>query len=70
MATQTMKILSNASISNAEIVNVYSRTLKGATLKLTKAQVELLKGQKEVAYIEQDRIVTFAPPSGDGIIEA
>jgi subtilisin family serine protease len=70
MATQTMKILSNASISNAEIVNVYSRTLKGSTLKLTKAQVEVLKGQKEVAYIEQDRIVTFAPPAGDGNVEA
>lgn len=70
MAAQTMQILSDASISNAEIVNVYSKTLKGATLKLTKEQVEQLKGQKEVAYIEQDRIVTFAPPGGDGNVEA
>ncbi|QED39149.1 S8 family peptidase [Antarcticibacterium arcticum] len=70
MASQTMKILSNASISNAEIVNVYSGTLKGATLKLTKEQVAQLKGQKEIAYIEQDRVVTFAPPGGDGNVEA
>lgn len=70
MSTQTRKILSNASISNAEIVNVYSRTLKGATLKLTKEQVEQLRGQKEVSYIEQDRIVTFAPPGEDGNVEA
>lgn len=70
MANQTMKILSNASISDAEIVNIYSKTLAGATLKLTKAQVEVLKGQKEVAYIEQDRVVIFAPPSAEGNVVA
>jgi len=64
MAEQTRKVLANASISSAEIVNVYSKTLSGATLKLTKAQVQQLKGKKEIAYIEQDRIVVFAPPCG------
>ena len=64
MAEQTKRILADASISNAEIVNVYSRTVNGATLKLSKAQVEQLKGKKEVKYIEQDRIVVFAPPCG------
>lgn len=64
MAQQTKRILAAASISDAEIVNVYSRTVNGATLKLSKAQVEQLKGKKEVKYIEQDRIVMFAPPCG------
>ncbi|EHQ03460.1 peptidase S8 and S53 subtilisin kexin sedolisin [Gillisia limnaea DSM 15749] len=64
MAQQTKRILAEASISDAEIVNVYSRTVNGATLKLSKAQVEQLKGKKEVKYIEQDRIVMFAPPCG------
>lgn len=64
MAQQTKRILADASISNAEIVNVYSRTVNGATLKLSKAQVEQLRGKKEVKYIEQDRIVMFAPPCG------
>ncbi|QED39022.1 S8 family peptidase [Antarcticibacterium arcticum] len=64
MAQQTKRILADASISDAEIVNVYSRTLNGATLKLSKAQVEQLKGKKEVKYIEQDRLVVFAPPCG------
>ena len=64
MAEQTKRILADASISNAEIVNVYSRTVNGATLKLSKAQVEQLKGEKEIKYIEQDRIVMFAPPCG------
>ncbi len=64
MVEQTLKVLAKASISSAEIVNVYSKTLGGATLKMTKAQVEQLKGKKEIAYIEQDRIVVFAPPCG------
>jgi len=64
MADQTRKVLANASIYSVEILNVYSKTLSGATLKLTKAQVEQLKGKKEIAYIEQDRIVVFAPPCG------
>ncbi|MBK5191800.1 MAG: S8 family peptidase [Flavobacteriaceae bacterium] len=64
MTEQTRKVLAKASISSAEIVNVYSKTLSGATMKLTKSQVEQLKGKKEIAYIEQDRIVVFAPPCG------
>lgn len=64
MAEQTKRILSEASILDAEIVNVYSRSIKGATLKLTKEQVRELKGKKEIKYIEQDRIVVFAPPCG------
>lgn len=61
---QTLKILSNASIEDAEILHVYSNTLKGAALKLTEEQVQQLQGVKEIAYIEQDRIVMFAPPCG------
>jgi subtilisin family serine protease len=64
MTEQTRKVLAKASISSAEIVNVYSKTLSGATLKLTKSQVQQLNGKKEIAYIEQDRIVIFAPPCG------
>lgn len=63
MTRQTVDILSKASISNAEIVKVYSRTIMGATLKLTNEQVRQLEKLKEVKFIEQDRIVTFAPPT-------
>ncbi len=63
MTSETKKFLSEASIS-AEIVNVYSNAISGATLKLDKTQLELLKNKKGVKYIEQDRIVTFAPPCG------
>lgn len=63
MTEQTSAILTKASISNAEIVKVYSRTIMGATLKLSPEQVQQLKKQKEIKFIEQDRIVTFAPPT-------
>jgi len=63
MFSETKKFLSDASVS-AEIVNVYSSAISGATLKLNKSQLELLKNKKGVKYIEQDRIVTFAPPCG------
>jgi subtilisin family serine protease len=64
MTNQTRKVLADASINSVEIINVYSKTLSGATVKLNKAQVENLKGKKEIAYIEQDRIVVFSPPCG------
>lgn len=64
MAEQTKMILSKASIKGAEIVSVYSSTVMGATMKLSDKQVQELQGLKEIAYIEQDRIVMFAPPCG------
>jgi len=63
MQTETKRFLNEASV-NAEIVNVYSNAISGATLKLDKAQLEILKNKKGVKYIEQDRIVSFAPPCG------
>ncbi|RKS43356.1 peptidase inhibitor I9 [Gillisia mitskevichiae] len=63
MNQETKRFLNEVSI-NAEIVNVYSNVFSGATLKLDKAQLELLKNNKGVKYIEQDRIVSFAPPCG------
>lgn len=63
MVDQTQKILSDASILDVEIVQVYSNTLRGATLKLSAEQAQKLKRIKEIAYIEQDRIVIFAPPT-------
>lgn len=63
MQSETKRFLNSASI-NAEIIKVYSNVISGATLKLDKAQLELLKKNKAVKYIEQDRIVSFAPPCG------
>ncbi|NEV93982.1 S8 family peptidase [Psychroflexus sp. YR1-1] len=54
----------NKTSANLEPVNVYSRSIAGATLKLTEAQADLLRMDERVSYVEQDRIVQFAPPCG------
>lgn len=61
---KTEKILEENSIKDAEVLAVYSKTLNGASLKLTAAQAEILRGKKEIAFIEEDKIVSFAPPCG------
>ncbi len=61
---KTQQILKQSAIEDADIFAVYSKVLNGAAMKLTAEQVELLRGKKEVSYIEEDRIVTFAPPCG------
>ncbi|MFO7745230.1 MAG: S8 family peptidase [Psychroflexus sp.] len=57
-------ILSESKVSAIEPLNVYAKSISGATLKLSKAESELLRNDKRVKYIEQDRIVQFAPPCG------
>jgi subtilisin family serine protease len=64
VANTTKKVLSDAKIADAELLAVYSKTINGAALKLTLDQVETLRGKKEIAFIEEDRIVQFAPPCG------
>ncbi|SFN80449.1 S8 family peptidase [Salegentibacter flavus] len=61
---KTEQLLSESAIEDADIIAVYSKVLNGAAMKLTAEQVENLRGKKEVSYIEEDRIVTFAPPCG------
>lgn len=60
---QATKMMSEAGIKG-EILNVYSKTITGATLQLSQADVETLRQNDQVSYIEEDRIVTFAPPCG------
>ncbi|MBZ9788169.1 S8 family peptidase [Psychroflexus sp. CAK57W] len=50
--------------TSLEALNVYSKSISGATLKLSETQVEFLRKDKRVSYVEQDRIVQFAPPCG------
>ncbi|TBW27598.1 S8 family peptidase [Gramella sp. KN1008] len=60
---RTTKLMSDAGIKG-EIVNVYSKTINGATLKLSSFDADNLRKRDEVAYVEEDRLVVFAPPCG------
>ncbi|MBZ9630788.1 S8 family serine peptidase [Salegentibacter sp. LM13S] len=64
VANTTKRVLNDANIPETELIAVYSKTINGAALKLTLKQVEALRGKKEIAFIEEDRIVQFAPPCG------
>lgn len=57
-------LLSESKVSAVEPLNIYARSISGATLKLSAAEVNILKNDKRVKYVEQDRIVQFAPPCG------
>ncbi|APG61312.1 S8 family peptidase [Christiangramia salexigens] len=60
---QTLKLMSDSGIKG-EVLNVYSRTISGATLKISAADAEQLRNTKGVSYVEEDRVVIFAPPCG------
>lgn len=60
----TERMLSDNGMDDAQIIRIYGKTINGATLRLNESQVEALRNDSRVAYIEQDRIVQFAPPCG------
>lgn len=67
---KTNAVLAETNITDAEILNIFGNALNGATLRLTASQAAKLAKNKDVAYVEQDKIVTLAPPGGDGEVEA
>lgn len=63
--SQVLKLMSDFEIKG-EVLNVYSRTISGATLKLSPEGAQRLTENKEVAYVEPDRMVTLAPGGRPG----
>ena len=57
-------ILMESKMSAIKPIQVYAKSIAGATLTLSEGQVNILRNDKRVNYIEQDRIVQFAPPCG------
>ncbi|MCM8567973.1 S8 family peptidase [Gramella jeungdoensis] len=60
---KALKLMTDAGVKG-EILNVYSKTINGATLKLSHDDAENLRKSDGVAYLEEDRIVVLAPPCG------
>lgn len=59
-------ILTANGISQIEFVQIYSKAIIGFTTKLSEEQVQNLKKDYRIEYIEQDRIITLGKPSGKG----
>jgi subtilisin family serine protease len=65
MANQITSELTNQyKIANDAIVERYGNAIHGMAAHLSDAQLNELKNDSRVDYIEQDRVVTFAPPCG------
>ncbi|MEX0844750.1 MAG: S8 family peptidase [Balneolaceae bacterium] len=58
------KIIADANISIEHILNRYNSTIAGFAAQLSDEQVDRLRNNKSVKYIEKDKIYTFAPPCG------
>lgn len=58
------KVFASAELAETEVVAKYNNVLAGFAAQLSDAQLEKLRDNKNVKYIEKDRIHTFAPPCG------
>ncbi|MDX1591356.1 MAG: S8 family peptidase [Balneolaceae bacterium] len=60
----TLSVMNEAGISEDLITNRYSTVLVGFSAKLDNSQLSRLKLDPRVDYIEEDKVVTLAPPCG------
>ena len=58
------EIFESHQLEKPTLIYVFSQTINGVTLKLNEAELALLKEDSRIAYIEQDQIITLAPPKG------
>lgn len=58
------KVFTNAELAETKVIAKYNTVLAGFAAQLDDAQLEKLRSNKNVKYIEKDRIHTFAPPCG------
>ena len=68
MAVEAKLVLREKGMVGKQLKETYVKTIKGMTLELTPAEVETLRADERVAYIEQDQMfqVTMGGPPGGG----
>lgn len=62
--SKTKELFATHGIVSGEIVQVYSAALSGVTVRMSKDELSKLRESSDIAFIEQDQIVTLAPPCG------
>lgn len=58
------KVIADANIAQESVINKYSNTIAGFSAQLDDKQLENLRNNENVKYIEKDQIVILAPPCG------
>nr|WP_236612941.1 S8 family peptidase [Cesiribacter andamanensis] len=66
MRSAVLSMFENARLSEDMLSNVYSSSILGFAATLDEATLARIKKDPNVAYVEQDRVVQFAPPSWAG----
>ncbi len=68
MKTFAKGLFKERSIAQREIPHAYVKTIKGVSMKLSDQEVQELRKDKRIAYIEQDQMahVTMGGPPGNG----
>jgi subtilisin family serine protease len=59
-------MLNQVGVSPSAVLNVYESSIKGFSVKATADEAREIAKFTEVAYVEQDRVVTLARPGGGG----
>ncbi|MBZ9728259.1 S8 family peptidase [Salegentibacter sp. JZCK2] len=67
--SKTKSVLAENNLTDVKILNIYANAINGATLSLTESQASALAKNEKVAYVEQDRVITLAPPSNGDQVE-
>ena len=62
MRSAISPLLRRAGVSDEAVKHVYSSTIVGFSASLNEDMLKRLQKSSEVSYIEQDRIITLAPP--------
>jgi hypothetical protein len=61
-----VKVLDNHQMKGDVIEHIYSKTMTGVSAILSQEQLNTLKSDNRIAYIEKDQMFTLAPPPGRG----
>jgi len=60
------EIFQSKGFQKPTLIQVFSQTINGVALNLSDRELGALKADSRIAYIEQDRIITLAPPKAAG----
>jgi subtilisin family serine protease len=63
MKSVVLSMFANARLSEEAIANVYSSTVYGFAARMDAGMLARIQKNENVAYVEQDQLVTLAPPS-------
>lgn len=58
------ELFNQKNLAGVEIERVYSKSIPGVSIKITKDQISAIRNDERISVIEQDWVYPFAPPCG------